>query len=107
MATPQKLPRILPPQGVIELSKDLQRAGFQAWCVGGAVRDALLGHPHLDWDLATDATPDDVRRIFGGKRTIPVGVEFGTVGVLELERIGSEASIATLRGTAPAGLGRT
>jgi len=95
VATPQKLPRILPPQGVIELSKDLQRAGFQAWCVGGAVRDALLGHPHLDWDLATDATPDDVRRIFGGKRTIPVGVEFGTVGVLD--RAGVMHEVTTFR----------
>jgi tRNA nucleotidyltransferase (CCA-adding enzyme) len=45
------------------------------------VRDALLGHEHLDWDLATAATPKQVRRLF--RRTIPVGVEFGTVGVLD------------------------
>jgi hypothetical protein len=45
------------------------------------VRDALLGHPHLDWDLATAATPQQVRRLF--RRTIPVGIEFGTVGVLD------------------------
>jgi tRNA nucleotidyltransferase/poly(A) polymerase len=51
--------------------------------VGGAVRDALLGHPHLDWDLATSATPDDVRRLF--RRTVPLGLEFGTVGVLDRE----------------------
>lgn len=51
--------------------------------MGGAVRDALLGEMHLDWDLATSATPDDVREIFGGKRTIPVGPKFGTVGVLD------------------------
>lgn len=50
--------------------------------MGGAIRDALLGHPHLDWDLATNATPDQVRGLFGRKRTIPVGIEFGTVGVL-------------------------
>jgi tRNA nucleotidyltransferase/poly(A) polymerase len=47
------------------------------------VRDALLGHAHLDWDLATDATPDQVRSIFGRKRTIPVGIDFGTVGILD------------------------
>jgi tRNA nucleotidyltransferase (CCA-adding enzyme) len=47
------------------------------------VRDALLGHAHLDWDLATNATPDDVKRVFGRKRTIPVGIAFGTVGVLD------------------------
>jgi len=72
-----------PPGPVLEIVKDLETAGFQAWCVGGAVRDALLGHVHLDWDLATDATPDQVRSIFGRKRTIPVGIEFGTVGILD------------------------
>jgi tRNA nucleotidyltransferase (CCA-adding enzyme) len=49
--------------------------------VGGAVRDALLGHPHLDWDLATAATPQQVRKLF--KRTVPVGIKFGTIGVLD------------------------
>jgi len=83
VANSPELPELHLPDGVVELSRDLHRAGFQAWCVGGAVRDALLGHPHLDWDLATDATPDDVRALFGRKRTIPVGVEFGTVGVLD------------------------
>ena len=47
------------------------------------MRDALLGHPHLDWDFATSATPDQVRTVFGRKRTIPVGVAFGTVGILD------------------------
>lgn len=45
------------------------------------MRDALLNHPHLDWDLATSATPSEVRKLF--RRTIPVGIEFGTVGVLD------------------------
>src|ERR671918_3132942 len=72
-----------PPGPVLDIAKRLENAGFEAWCVGGAVRDALLGHPHLDWDLATDATPDQVRTIFGRKRTIPVGIDFGTVGVLD------------------------
>ena len=49
--------------------------------MGGAVRDALLGHAHLDWDLATAATPDQVRKLF--RRTVPVGIDFGTVGVLD------------------------
>src|SRR5688500_4919934 len=72
-----------PPRSVLDITQDLEKAGFQAWCVGGAVRDALLGYHHLDWDLATDATPDQVRTIFGRKRTIPVGIDFGTVGVLD------------------------
>lgn len=82
-STHKNLPKLRPPPAVLEITRDLEKAGFQAWCVGGAVRDALLGHAHLDWDLATDATPDQVRTIFGRKRTIPVGIDFGTVGVLD------------------------
>lgn len=72
---------IRPPGAVLDIVRTLQRAGYEAWCVGGAVRDALLGHAHLDWDLATSATPPQVRRLF--ERTVPVGIEFGTVGVLD------------------------
>lgn len=75
------MPSLSPPGPVLEIAKRLESEGFQTWCVGGAVRDALLGHPHLDWDLATAATPQQVRRLF--PRTIPVGIEFGTVGVLD------------------------
>ena len=45
------------------------------------MRDAILGHAHLDWDLATAARPKQVRNLFA--RTVPVGIEFGTVGVLD------------------------
>lgn len=75
--------QLRPPAAVLKIADDLERAGYEAWCVGGAIRDALLGHPHLDWDLATSATPDQVRALFGHRRTIPVGLEFGTVGVLD------------------------
>jgi tRNA nucleotidyltransferase (CCA-adding enzyme) len=75
------MPALSPPGPVLDIAKRLENAGFETWCVGGAVRDALLGHPHLDWDLATAATPQQVRRLF--PQTVPVGVEFGTVGVLD------------------------
>src|SRR5262245_50227825 len=83
-----------PPAAVLEIARRLEDAGFEAWCVGGAIRDALLGHPHLDWDLATSATPQEVRRLFG-KRTIPVGIEFGTVGVLD--QSGTMHEVTTFR----------
>lgn len=70
-----------PPDSVREIVARLERAGYETWCVGGAVRDALLGHPHLDWDFATAATPAQIMRVF--KRTVPVGVDFGTVGVFD------------------------
>jgi tRNA nucleotidyltransferase (CCA-adding enzyme) len=82
-----------PPEPVLEIARTLERAGFETWCVGGAVRDALLGHAHLDWDLATAATPPQVQRLF--RRTIPVGIEFGTVGVLD--RAGAMHEVTTFR----------
>ena len=87
--------RLRPPPPVLEIAERLERAGHEAWFVGGAIRDALLGHPHLDWDLATSATPAEVRDIFGGRRTIPVGVDFGTVGVLD--RDGRMHEVTTFR----------
>ena len=75
---------------MVDLAATLRAAGHQAWCVGGAVRDALLGHAHLDWDLATSARPEEVRKLF--KRTIPVGIEFGTVGVFDRENVMHEVT---------------
>ena len=70
-----------PPSAVVGIIRVLEDAGFEAWCVGGGVRDALLGIPNLDWDLTTSARPQQVRRLF--RRTVPVGIEFGTIGVLD------------------------
>src|SRR6267154_1544156 len=79
-----------PPETVRSIAKRLEDAGFETWCVGGAVRDALLGHAHLDWDLATAAKPPDVRHLF--KRTVPVGIEFGTIGVLDHDNVMHEVT---------------
>jgi tRNA nucleotidyltransferase (CCA-adding enzyme) len=84
------MPRLDPPAGVREIAETLEAAGFEAWCVGGAVRDAILGRPHLDWDLATSATPAEVRKLF--RRTNPIGIEFGTVQVLDRARVGHEVT---------------
>jgi tRNA nucleotidyltransferase (CCA-adding enzyme) len=75
--------RLRPTPSVLDIASRLEQAGFEAWCVGGAIRDALLGGEPLDWDLASPATPDQVREIFGRRRTIPVGIAFGTVSVLD------------------------
>ena len=84
------MPALSPPGPVLDIAKRLEHEGFETWCVGGAVRDALLGHPHLDWDLATAATPHQVRGLF--PRTVPVGIEFGTVGVLDRNGIMHEVT---------------
>ncbi|MBM3885611.1 MAG: tRNA cytidylyltransferase [Gemmatimonadetes bacterium] len=75
------MPHLTPPASVVDIARTLERAGFEAWCVGGAVRDAFLGIETLDWDLATSARPEVVQRLF--RRTVPVGIRFGTVGVLD------------------------
>ena len=80
---------------MLRIASALEGAGFEAWCVGGAIRDALLGDTPLDWDLATPATPEEVRALFGRRRTIPVGIEFGTVKVLDDEGVPHE--ITTFR----------
>ena len=84
-----------PTPSVLDIAAKLEAAGFEAWCVGGAIRDALLGGAPLDWDLATRATPEQVRAIFGRRRTIPVGIDFGTVSVLDEEGVHHE--ITTFR----------
>jgi tRNA nucleotidyltransferase (CCA-adding enzyme) len=69
-----------PPAAVLDIAQKLNQAGHDVWAVGGAVRDALLGMPVGDWDLASSARPEEVRSIF--RRTVPIGIEHGTVGVL-------------------------
>lgn len=63
-----------------DVVRRLREAGHEALFAGGCVRDQLLGHEPDDFDVATDARPEEVRRLF--RRTIAVGVSFGVVEVL-------------------------
>jgi len=87
------------PADVVELCRKLRDAGFEAWLVGGAVRDLLRGAPAKDFDVATSAQPADVTKVFGRKRTIPTGEKHGTVTVLT-ERDGEKqhVEVTTYRG---------
>ncbi len=64
----------------------LNDAGFAAWFVGGCVRDALLGRTPGDFDVATDALPEQVQAVFADRRVIPTGLRHGTVTVLLEQR---------------------
>jgi len=66
----------------IRIITELRTAGFVAYLAGGCVRDALLGRFPKDYDVATDATPDSVRKVFGRHRTLAFGASFGVIGVL-------------------------
>jgi tRNA nucleotidyltransferase (CCA-adding enzyme) len=80
---PDRLP--IPPE-VEKIAHRLDAAGYETWCVGGAIRDNLMQVPNKDFDLATAARPEEVREIFGHRRTIPVGMDHGTVAVLDSSR---------------------
>ena len=78
MTFPAQLP--IPPE-VLKIAQKLEDAGFETWCVGGAIRDNLLGVANHDFDLTTSAPPQAVQKVF--KRTVPVGIDHGTVAVLD------------------------
>ena len=60
----------------------LEHAGFSAYAVGGCVRDSLLGLTPADYDLCTDATPEQMHRVFEGFSLVTSGEKHGTVGVI-------------------------
>lgn len=68
------------PEYVITLLNTLETAGYEAWCVGGCVRDMLLGRSPEDWDVTTSALPEETMSVFGA-RAIPTGLQHGTVTV--------------------------
>jgi len=72
--------KIVIPANIHEFSYHFTRSGYKLYLVGGAVRNFALNIQPKDWDFATDATPDQVMRIF--KKVIPTGIDHGTVTVL-------------------------
>jgi poly(A) polymerase len=89
----------------LDVVRRLRAAGHEALWAGGCVRDGLLGRPPADYDVATSATPDEVRRVFGRRRTLAIGAAFGVIvvrgagGALDVE-------VATFRKDSPYSDGR-
>lgn len=65
----------------ISVVRALRERGYTAYWAGGCVRDQVLGRVPKDYDVATNATPDEVRKVFGFKRTLAVGAAFGVIAV--------------------------
>lgn len=76
--------RIELPTAVREIIEELARAGFEAYAVGGCVRDSLLEREPEDWDITTSASPQEVKALF--PRTVDTGIEHGTVTVLRRQK---------------------
>ena len=68
------------PEKVNRIIGTLTFAGYEAYAVGGCVRDALLGREPSDWDITTSASPQEVKRLF--PRTVDTGIRHGTVTVM-------------------------
>lgn len=83
------------PEPVERIIEKLNAHGFDAFVVGGCVRDMLLGREPGDWDITTSARPEQVKRIFG--HTIDTGILHGTVSVI-IDRIGYEVTTYRIDG---------
>ncbi|MFO0586171.1 MAG: HDIG domain-containing protein [Polyangiaceae bacterium] len=81
------------PADVLGICKRLREKGKRGWIVGGCVRDLLRGKDAKDWDIATDARPEEVVRFF--RKVIPTGMQHGTVTVVQS---GQHFEVTTLRG---------
>ena len=68
------------PEDVKRIIETLEEAGFEAYAVGGCVRDTLLSRTPGDWDITTSARPEEVKRLF--RRTVDTGIAHGTVTVM-------------------------
>lgn len=72
--------RIQMPDAARYIIEELMRHGYEAYVVGGCVRDSILGKEPKDWDITTSATPEQTKAIF--RRTIDTGIEHGTVTIM-------------------------
>lgn len=88
-------PEIALPQHVEYIIQKLAEYGYEAYAVGGCIRDTLLGRKPGDWDITTSASPSQVKRIF--RRTIDTGIAHGTVTVM-IEKCGYEVTTYRIDG---------
>lgn len=72
--------KITLPRKVLMIINNLQLHGYEAFAVGGCVRDSILARRPEDWDITTSAKPEEIKKLF--RRTVDTGIEHGTVTVL-------------------------
>ena len=85
---------MLIPAAVARCMEALEQAGFEAYCVGGCVRDRLLGQEPHDFDLCASATPEEMKTLFHDQNLVLAGEKHGTVGVVTA---GGVVEITTFR----------
>ena len=87
--------RIELPKQVAYIIEKLEEHGYEAYAVGGCVRDSILGRVPDDWDITTSAKPEQVKAVF--HRTIDTGIQHGTVTVM-LDKCGYEVTTYRIDG---------
>lgn len=87
--------KITLPKQVHYIIEELEKHGFEAYAVGGCVRDSILGRTPDDWDITTSATPVQVKEIF--KKTIDTGIQHGTITVM-IDKCGYEVTTYRIDG---------
>ena len=83
------------PEKVKFIIETITAAGYEAYAVGGCIRDSILGREPNDWDVTTSATPEQVKALF--RRTIDTGIQHGTVTVM-LDKEGFEVTTYRIDG---------
>ena len=83
------------PEHVNRIIHRLQKEGYDAYAVGGCVRDTLLGREPKDWDITTSARPEIVKSLFS--HTIDTGIQHGTVTIM-LDHVGYEVTTYRIDG---------
>lgn len=83
------------PEKVREIIAVIENAGYEAYAVGGCVRDSILGRKPDDWDITTSAKPDKIKKLF--RRTVDTGIKHGTVTVL-MDKEGFEVTTYRIDG---------
>jgi tRNA nucleotidyltransferase (CCA-adding enzyme) len=79
------------PDYVTNIAEELQKNGYQAYLVGGSLRDVLLGIQPNDYDIATNAYPEEIEKIF--PRSVPTGAKFGTITVIGEDQQGEKFDV--------------
>ena len=82
-----------------EVVRRLRGAGFEAYWAGGCVRDQLLGRVPNDYDVATSAAPEQIRKLFGHRRTLAIGAAFGVITVIGPKAAGTVEATTFRRDT--------
>ena len=83
------------PERVKEILDTIMEAGYEAYAVGGCIRDSILGRKPNDWDITTSASPYEIKELF--RRTVDTGIQHGTVTVM-MDKEGFEVTTYRIDG---------